>query len=71
MLLTMVSRGSVTSLTASSAFRPGAESMMSTIGTDICGSSSRGSVINATSPKAKAASRNSGVRGETMKARVS
>jgi hypothetical protein len=38
-------------------------SMMSTIGTEICGSSSRGSVRSATMPKAKAASRNSGVRG--------
>ncbi len=44
---------------------------MSTIGTDICGSSSRGSVSSATSPKAKAATRKSGVSGEAMKARVS
>jgi hypothetical protein len=43
---------------------------MSTIGTDICGSSSRGSEMSATNPNAKAASRKSGVSGEAMKLRV-
>ena len=41
---------------------------MSTIGTEICGSSSRGSVTSATRPSASAASRKSGVSGEAMKA---
>ena len=44
---------------------------MSTIGTEICGSSSRGSETSATSPNTNAASRNSGVSGDVMKARVS
>ena len=43
---------------------------MSTIGTEICGSSSRGSVIRAMRPKAKAAISSSGVSGDVMKARV-
>ena len=71
MPLTIVSSGSVISLTASSAFSPSARTWMSTIGTEICGSSSRGSEISATMPKTMAASRNSGVSGEVMKARVS
>ena len=50
---------------------PSARTWMSTIGTEICGSSSRGSETSATRPKTKAASRNSGVSGEVMKARVS
>ncbi len=44
---------------------------MSTIGTLICGSSSRGMVSSATRPAASAASRNSGVSGERIVARVS
>ncbi len=44
---------------------------MSTIGTEICGSSSRGSETSATRPNTIAASRKSGVSGEVMKARVS
>ena len=71
MPLTMVSSGSVISFTASSARNPSARTWMSTIGTEICGSSSRGSEISATSPNTNAASRNSGVSGDVMKARVS
>ena len=41
---------------------------MSTIGTEICGSSSRGSVTSATRPSASEASRSSGVSGELMNA---
>ena len=70
MLLTMVSSGSVTSLTASSALSPLAVTRISTIGTEIWGSSSRGSVISATRPSASDANRNSGVSGDAMKARV-
>ena len=71
MPLTIVSSGSVISLTASSARRPSARTWISTIGTDICGSSSRGSEASATRPKTSEASRNSGVSGDVMKARVS
>jgi hypothetical protein len=70
MALTMVSSGSVTSFTASSALSPSARTEMSTIGTEICGSSSRGKANGATMPSAKAASNMSGVSGERMKARV-
>ena len=45
--------------------------MMSTIGTEICGSSSRGSERSAISPTRIAASSSSGVSGELMKVRVS
>ena len=45
--------------------------MMSTIGTLICGSSSRGSETRASAPAASAASSSSGVSGELMNARVS
>ena len=44
---------------------------MSTIGTLICGSSSRGSATSAIAPATMAASSSSGVSGELMKARVS
>src|SRR5579859_7608088 len=69
--LTMASSGLVTSSTASGAFNPLACTMMSTIGTLICGSSSRGMVSSATRPAASAAIRNSGVNGERIVARVS
>ena len=70
MLLTMVSSGSVTSLTASSALSPFALTRMSTIGTEICGSSSRGRPTSATSPSAIEARRKSGVSADLMKMRV-
>ncbi len=71
MPLTMVSSGSVISLTASGAFNPSARTAMSTIGTEICGSSSRGRTISAIRPKTSAAMRISGVSAEVMKLRVS
>src|SRR5690606_32779317 len=71
MPLTMVSSGSVISLMASGAFSPSARTAMSTIGTEICGSSSRGRTISAIRPKTSAAMRISGVRAEVMKLRVS
>ena len=43
---------------------------MSTMGTDICGSSSRGMVNSAIKPTAKAVNRNKGVSGERIVARV-
>jgi hypothetical protein len=43
---------------------------MSTIGTLICGSSSRAIVVSAITPIASAAKRNSGVNGERMVAWV-
>src|SRR3990167_8463290 len=70
MPLTITSSGSVTSLTASSAFRPGAMTTISTIGTEICGSSSRGKAPSATSPAASAARMKSGVSDEAIKALV-
>jgi hypothetical protein len=51
--------------------RPGAATMMSTIGTLIWGSSSLGIDTSASRPTAMAASRNSGVSGELIVARVS
>jgi hypothetical protein len=71
MPFTIVSSGSAISLTASSARRPSARTRMSTIGTEICGSSSRGSETSAIKPKARAAMRKSGVSGDEMKMRVS
>ncbi len=43
---------------------------MSTMGTEICGSSSRGMVSNAIRPTARAVSRKSGVSGERIVLRV-
>ena len=70
MPLTIDSSGLVTISTASGAFSPSALTRMSTIGTLICGSSSRGMVVSAIKPTASAASRNSGVSGERMVAWV-
>jgi hypothetical protein len=66
----MSSSGLVTSSTASSALRPSALMKMSTIGTLICGSSSRGSDVSAITPTSSDAIRMSGVSGDRMNAAV-
>ena len=66
----MFSRGFETCSTASAARRPGADTMMSTIGTEIWGSSSLGIDRSAISPTASADSRKSGVSGDRIVARV-
>jgi hypothetical protein len=71
MALMIASSGLVTSSTASGAFKPSARTVISTMGTLICGSSSRGMVRSAIRPTASAASRNNGVNGERMVACVS
>ena len=59
------------SLTASAALSPLACTWISTSGTDICGSSSRGRTIAASVPRIRAANSINGVSGELMKACVS
>src|SRR6056297_3856081 len=71
MACTMFSIGSLTSCTASSAVSPEALIWISTSGTEIRGSSSRGRLTSAISPTASAAKIKSGVNGEVMNARVS
>ena len=69
--LTIISSGSVTSFTASSALRPVRPAReYRPCGTDICGSSSRGSETRAMSPSSKRGQMNSGVNADPMKARV-